>query len=69
MIWIKLENGKLLNWSHVTRIDPDNTIWFTNGKTKILSEKELQLVQNVLAKYDIVYDINSTQEKVFSLKK
>ena len=69
MVWIKLENGRLYNWTHIVRIDLDNTIWFTNGKTVTLSEKEFQLVQKVLEKYDIVYDINSIQEKGFTLTK
>lgn len=68
MVWIKLENGRLYNWSHIVRIDSD-TIWFTNGKCESLSEKEVQLVKNVLEKYDIVYDINGSHERVFSLKK
>ena len=57
MVWMELENGRLINYKMITKID-GNYIYINSEKIK-LTEKELSLLHELINYYDIIYNVDS----------
>ena len=53
MIWIKLDNGSLINYKKIEKIE-GNFIYFNDQKIKF-NEREMKLLIKIINKYDRIY--------------